>query len=31
MRSLGFGKGMKFPKAALNIAEDDPKVVWEDR
>lgn len=23
-------KGMKFPKASLNVAEEDPKVVWED-
>ena len=27
----GFGKGSRFPKATLNVAEDDPKVVWEDR
>lgn len=24
------GKGARFPKASLNTAEDDPKVVWED-
>ena len=27
----GFGKGSRFPKATLNVAEEDPKVVWEER
>lgn len=26
----GFGKGTRFPKASLNVAEEDPKVVWEN-
>ena len=26
----GFGKGIRFPKVSLNVAEENPKVIWGD-